>query len=222
MEEISSDGSERSSLLALNPQAARFIRRLYGSADYISGEQRYCLWITDEDEFAAKQITHIAKRLEMVRAARLDGGEVARGLVSAPHRFRYTHVPRHQAIIIPRVSSERREYLPAGLLELEKHCRGLAQAIYDPPLWVFAIISSKLHLLWAKTTSGKLKSDIRYSSGLSYNTFPISALTEQNRSDLTRCAQSICLPAKHIFRRRSPTSMTRRYARRASPGPRGQ
>jgi hypothetical protein len=193
---------ERASLLRGAPNVARFIRKLYGSADYISGEQRYCLWIGDQEVTQASQIPEIAERIANVRASRLGGGEVAQGLVTTPHRFRYTHTPKQRAIIIPRVSSERREYLPAGLLDANSIIGDSAQAVYDPELWVFAIVLSKLHLVWAKTTSGRLKSDIRYSSALSYNTFPVPALTSQNKAALSRCAEDI-LVARELYYPRS-------------------
>jgi hypothetical protein len=182
---------ERVALLVSSPNASPFIRPLYGSADYIGGEQRYCLWISDNDEAVAKRVPQIAERIELVRSARRDGGEVARGLVEAPHRFRYTHTPKHQAIIIPRHFSERREYLPAGLLDGNSIIADSAQAIYDPPLWVFSIVVSRIHLVWARTTSGKIKNDTRYSSALSYNTFPIPSLTDQNNG-ISRGVQRMC------------------------------
>jgi hypothetical protein len=194
-------GEERVSLLASAPKAARFIRRLYGSADFISGEQRYCLWIGEHEINEALKFPAIAKRVANVREARLGGGEVAQGLVAVPYRFRYAHTPRRQAIIIPRVSSERRDYLPAGLLDSNSIIADSAQAVYDPELWVFAIILSKLHLVWARTTSGKLKSDIRYSSALSYNTFPVPVLTNQNKAALSRCAEEILLAREGYFPR---------------------
>ncbi|QDM32868.1 class I SAM-dependent DNA methyltransferase [Tardiphaga sp. vice352] len=194
-------GRCKTSLLASSPSAARFVRRLYGSADYINGEQRYCLWIGDNEVQDALRIPEIAERIADVQKARQVGGEVAQGLVAAPHRFRYTHTPRQRAIIIPRVSSERREYLPAGLLDRNSVIADSAQAVYDPELWVFSIILSKLHLVWAKTTSGKLKNDIRYSSALSYNTFPVPALTNLNKAALSRSAEDILIAREVLFPR---------------------
>lgn len=184
---------ERDALLREFPEARRFVRRLYGSGDYISGQQRFCIWISDTCVSDALKIPAIASRVANVRQARTIGGDVARGLLNSPHRFRYTHTARINLIIVPRVSSERREYMPAGILESGAIVSDSAQAIYDPPLWTFSVIVGRIHMAWVRTVSGKLKSDIRYASALCYNTFPIPQLTERNKADLTRCAENILL-----------------------------
>lgn len=134
-----------------------------------------------------------------VAESRQKGGEVARGLKNVPHRFRYTHTSKRWAIIVPRVSSERRTYVPFGLLDAQCIISDSAQAIYDPDLWVFSIMSSKLHMSWIKAVSGRLKNDIRYSSALCYNTFPVPVLTENDKEALTRCAEDILLAREAHF-----------------------
>ena len=191
--------AERDELLSEFPQAHDIVKRLFGSGDYIGGQQRFCLWITDGNLQESLKIPAVASRIESVRLTREGGGDVARGLVKSPHKFRYTHMAHNYLIIVPRVSSERREYIPAGTLDSSSIVADSAQAIYDPPLWVFSIIVSKLHMAWVRTVSGKLKSDIRYASALCYNTFPLPALTDQNKADLTHCAENILLARESHF-----------------------
>jgi MmeI, target recognition domain/MmeI, C-terminal domain len=74
-----------------------------------------------------------------------------------------------------------------------------AFGLYDAPLWNMALIASRLHLVWIATVCGKLKTDFRYSNSLGWNTFPVPALTEKNKDDLTRCAEDILLAREAHF-----------------------
>ena len=103
------------------------------------------------------------------------------------------------AIVVPSVSSERRPYLPAGLVDERTTLTNLAFALYDAPLWNMALLVSRLHLIWIATVCGKLKTDFRYSNTLGWNTFPVLTLTEKNKADLTRCAEDILLAREAHF-----------------------
>jgi len=104
-----------------------------------------------------------------------------------------------RTILIPGVSSERREFLPVGLVDSQTALTNLAFALYDAPLWNMALIASRLHLVWIATVCGKLKTDFRYSNTLGWNTFPVPKLTESNKADLTRCAEDILLAREVHF-----------------------
>jgi len=100
---------------------------------------------------------------------------------------------------MPQVSSERREYLPIGLLPPRSIVSNLAFALYDAPLWNMALIASRLHLVWIATVCGKLETRYRYSNTLGWNTFPVPPLTEKNKADLTACAEAILLAREAHF-----------------------
>jgi hypothetical protein len=102
-------------------------------------------------------------------------------------------------LILPGVSSENREYLPVGLLDSLSVVSNLAFALYDAPLWNMALIASRIHLVWIATICGKLETRYRYSNTLGWNTFPVPALTEKNKADLTRCAEDILLAREHHY-----------------------
>ena len=102
-------------------------------------------------------------------------------------------VAEQYALIVPRINSERRQYLPVGLLPQRSIVSDQAYALYDAPLWNMALIASRLHLVWIATVCGKLKTDFRYSNTLGWNAFPVPTLTEKNRADLTACAENILL-----------------------------
>jgi hypothetical protein len=181
-------------------QHARFIRRIYGSAEFIRGLERYCLWIEDRHLDEAMRIMAIRQRIEGVRAMRLksrDSG--ANEMAARAHQMREMNIGQKQTIVMPRVSSETRGYLPVGLIDQRTTVTDLSFALYDAPLWNMALIASRLHLVWIGTVCGKLKTDFRYSNTLGWNTFPVPLLTEQNKTDLTACAENILLARESHF-----------------------
>ncbi|MHB1280771.1 MAG: type IIL restriction-modification enzyme MmeI [Acidithiobacillus sp.] len=103
------------------------------------------------------------------------------------------------AIAVPKVSSARRFYIPCALTDDMTVVSDLARVIYDAPVWNLALIASRLHLVWIGTVCGKLKTDFRYSNTLGWNTFPVPLLTEQNKADLTACAENILLAREAHF-----------------------
>ncbi len=192
---------ESRQMITDDPKASGFIRPLYGSKEFISASPRACLWIREEDVNTALEIPKIAAKLEEVskyrRAAKQD--KAAQKLANTPYRFRDQFVAESHTLVVPRVSSENRQFLPIGLLPGLAIVQDQAFALYDAPLWNMALIASRLHLVWIATVCGKLKTDFRYSNTLGWNTFPVPTLTEQNKIDMTRCAEQILLAREHYF-----------------------
>ncbi|MEQ1517813.1 MAG: type IIL restriction-modification enzyme MmeI, partial [Usitatibacteraceae bacterium] len=116
-----------------------------------------------------------------------------------PHRFKQVFESKYAVLIIPRHTSENRDYLPTDIFSSDTICSDSAMAIYDPPLWCLSVLSSKLHMAWIATVCGKIKTDFRYSNTLGWNTFPVPTLTEQNKVDLTRCAEDILFAREAHF-----------------------
>ncbi len=201
------DSAQAHQLKELFPDLAHNIRPVAGTTEFIDGISRYCLWF-EVDELDQARIHPATKsRIESVLAYRKTGGEVARTLVSRPHQFRYRHQCEKAQILVPQVSSERREYLPVGFLNSQIIITHLAHAIYDPTLVDFSVLSSRLHLVWVATICGKLETRLRYASNLGWNTFPVPTLTERNKEDLTRCAEDILLARDAHF----PTTIADLY-----------
>lgn len=190
---------EAQALMLTQQQYSRFVRRIYGSAEFIRGIERHCLWIEDDHLNEALSIPVIHDRINNVRALRLKGGKTANDIATRSHQFQRTNIGKHSTIVVPRVSSESRAYLPAGYLSAGNIVSDSAFAIYDAPLWNLALIASRLHLVWIATVCGKLKTDFRYSNTLGWNTFPLPKLTEKNREDLTHCAEDILLAREMHF-----------------------
>jgi hypothetical protein len=191
---------ELAALRLSTAQQSRFIRRIYGSAEFIRGLSRYCLWIEDGHLDEALKIEGIAHRIEGVRAMRLasrDSG--TKQMAARAHQMREMNIGRTQTIVMPSVSSESRAYLPVGLIDARSTVTNLAFALYDAPLWNMALIASRLHLVWIATVCGKLETRYRYSNTLGWNTFPVPTLTAQNKADLTACAENILLAREAHF-----------------------
>ena len=182
-------------------QRDRFIRRIFGAQDFINGGTRYCIWIEDKNLVEARQIPAFDERIEAVRELRLASPDKGARTVLAkrPHQLKLMRIGTSHAIVVPSVSSERRPYLPAGLVDERTTLTNLAFALYDAPLWNMALLVSRLHLIWIATVCGKLKTDFRYSNTLGWNTFPVLTLTEKNKADLTRCAEDILLAREAHF-----------------------
>lgn len=193
-------GSERAVLLREHPEAGRFLRRFVGSREIISGGDRWCLWIEDSDLAEAATIAGVRNRLERVAEMRSSSrGSQARGGATTPHRFVFIAHRPGRAIAVPKVSSERRTFLPCSLVDDSTIVSDAARVIYDAPTWNLALIASRLHLVWIATVCGKLETRYRYSNTLGWNTFPVPTLTEKNQTDLTRCAEDILLAREAHF-----------------------
>ena len=195
------DVDEKNELIARCPQAADFLMTAYGASEYIRGVVRHCLWIKDGDAKRAQSLQEVAIRLKGVAEARLRSPKNATKNGAAwPHRFEEVKQTGNEVVtIVPKVSSESREYLPVGLLPPGSIITDLAFALYDSPLWNMALIASRLHLVWIATVCGKMKTDFRYSNTLGWNTFPAPQLTEQSKADLTQCAEDILLAREAHF-----------------------
>lgn len=191
---------ERNTLLFSFPELSTLIIPLYGAQEFIKGLTRYCLWIDDEDLAIAHSNDFVRSRIEKVRKVRIASRDKSyNDLADRPHQFRDRNLGRFSTILAPTVSSESRPYLPATLLKGGVGTTNQAYALYDAPLWNMALIASKLHLVWIGTVCGKLKTDFRYSNTLGWNTFPVPTLTDQNKADLTRCAEDILLAREVHF-----------------------
>lgn len=164
---------EKEQLLSQEPAANRFVYRYVGSADFIKNNQRSCLWITDENLAAAERIDFIRQRMSRVKKMRLTAkASTTKSAAQSSHKFiQIQNFSKKHSLVIPRVSSATRYYLPVGLLPRKAVVSDSAQAIYDSPLWNMALIASRIHLVWIASVCGKLKTDFRYSNTLGWNTF---------------------------------------------------
>ena len=180
---------EMESLCQQDARAKRFVKKYMGAQELIRGLDRYCLWVEDRDVEEARQVGSISQRLERVRAMRLASKKAAtRELASVPHRFEYRAYKPTDSIIVPSVSSERREYIPIGFLGPDTVISNLAFAVYEAEPWLFGLLTSRMHMVWTRAVGGKMKTDYRYSNTIVYNNFPVRELTDAEKQELTQLA----------------------------------
>ncbi len=180
---------QKNELLTLHPQAEKYVRGLSGSEEFINGKTRWCLVIPDSQVDDATRIDIISKRLDSVSAHRAKSTEKStRAMADTPNRFYYFAHQETDSVIIPRVSSERREYIPAGYLDRLTVISDSANAAYEVQPWVFALLTSKTHMVWLRAVGGKMKTDYRYSSTIVYNNFPVPEISDAMKERLTTAA----------------------------------
>lgn len=192
---------EYEAVLRDTPEAARFIKRFLGAQEFIRGEQRYCLWIEDSERANAEVIPELRRRIHAVAKVRAESKAAeTRPAAAFPHRFRQIQsIAESHSLVVARVSSENREYLPIGLEDSRTIIGDRNFALYDAPLWNLALIASRLHWVWIGTVCVRMRTDFSYSNTLGWNTFPVPLLTEQNKADLTACAEDILLAREVHF-----------------------
>ena len=183
------------------PLASKFLRPLYGSKEFITANPRACLWIEKNDFFDAIKIPKIAKRIKDVERSRKEAmhDKTAQKLAGMPYRFRDQVTANKLVMVVPRISSENRPYLPVGILPPESIIQEKAFALYDAPLWNMALIASRLHWVWIGAVCMRMRTDFSYSNTIGLNTFPVPKLTDKNKADLTRCAEDILLARELHF-----------------------
>jgi hypothetical protein len=181
--------------------ASKFVKRFVGAQELINGISRYCIWIEDCDVEEAKSIAAIGSRIESVRKMRLESKAAStRDYAGFAHKFRQIQgICKTNCIVVPRVSSENRSVLPVSYFDSHTIVGDRNFAMCDVPLWNMAVIASRLHWVWIGAVCVRLEMRFSYSNTLGWNTFPVPLLTEQNKADLTACAEDILLAREVHF-----------------------
>lgn len=188
------DQQEKDEIMKSDPNCEKFIHPLLGAQEFIRGEKRYCLWITESNYEEADTIQVIHKRIQKCQQTRLESERAStQKLAEKPYSFGEVRYKETECIIIPRVSSERRKYIPMGFLDKGTVISDSAFAIYDASLWLFGILTSEMHMVWVRTVGGRLKTDYRYSAGLCYNTFPFPSISGTKKSEIEEAATNVLL-----------------------------
>ena len=181
------DRSERDMLLNAHPDAARFIRRLYGSQELMKGIERYCLWVGDDEVEEARSIAEIERRFAAVARDRSaeEASDISKAFADRPHRFlQRPGAATSHTIMVPAITSEDRGWLPVAIMDHENIINNKVYGLFDGAIWQAAVLSSRLHRLWLETVGGRLKEDPSYSNQLVWNTFPLPSLSDRRKADL--------------------------------------
>ena len=178
---------ERDAFIANEPGAAKWFRRWLGSDEFINGWERWCLWLGDCPPDELRKLPECRKRVEAARTFRLASkSEPTKKLANIPTRFHVENIPNDNYLVIPKVSSERRAFIPIGFISPETLCSDLVFIVPDATLLHLGIITSTMHMAWTRSVCGRLKSDYRYSGGIVYNNFPWPELTPPQPSPASR------------------------------------
>jgi type I restriction-modification system DNA methylase subunit/REP element-mobilizing transposase RayT len=165
--------SDKISLCDKYPVLNTVFRVLLGSEEYINKKKRYCLWFKNADTSIIRTIPEVYEAVEKVKRARESSSrEGTRKLASTPYLFGEIRQPDDDYIVIPRVSSEKRRYVPIGFIKPEVIVNDSVQIIPSATLYHFGILTSNVHMAWMRAVCGRLKSDYRYSKDVVYNNFP--------------------------------------------------
>jgi hypothetical protein len=167
------DATSKEELLSESKDVASFIRPFVGSEEFLNRTERWCLWLLDCPPELIHRSPLLRTRIDAVRAARQESGrEATRKLAKTPQLFGEIRQPDTPYLLLPKVSSESRSYMPIGFLEPHIIANGSALIIPGATRFHFGVLSSALHIAWMRSTCGRMKSDYQYSSTIVYNNFP--------------------------------------------------
>ena len=191
--------SEKEELTRNNPTLSKIIHPYVGSLELIRGEKRFCIYIPDAQLKEYAECPEIYSRIKKVQVERLKSKkEAKREWAKRPHLFMEDRYVNSSSFVVPRVSSENRDYIPIGyIVDGNTIISDSAFAVYDAASSVFGIITSKLHMIWVKTIGGYLGTSIRYSATLCYNTFPFPKISAEKKAEIEAAAEEVLITREY-------------------------
>ncbi|MCA0381568.1 MAG: N-6 DNA methylase [Bacteroidetes bacterium] len=191
---------EKNELISNYPKALKFVRNYIGSEEYINSLKRYCLWLEDINPNELKEVPPILERLKKVKDFRNVSTKAATvKWAKFPSVFIENRQPKSNYLLIPRVSSENREYIPIGYLDAENIASDSAITLPNSSLFHFGVLTSSMHMAWVKQVCGRLKSDYRYSNTIVYNNFPWPLSPTDKQKQAVEAAAQQVLDARAQF-----------------------
>ena len=183
---------EMNEFIAKEPNSKKYFKRWYGADEFINGKIRYCLWLGDCPPNELRSMPECMKRIKAVRDFRLASkSEGTRKIADKPTRFHVENMPDSDFILIPKVSTSERFYVPIGIMSNSVLTSDLVLIIPNATLADFAILTSSVHMEWMRAVCGRLGDGYRYSANIVYNNFPFASLDEKDKETLTATAQGI-------------------------------
>ncbi len=189
--------ADKEALLAIEPQAAKWIRPFLGAEEFINNTARWCLWLVDCPPNELRAMPEVMKRVQAVKAMRLNSSDKqTQQDANTPAQFQKIRQPNSQYLLIPSVSSERRTYVPIGFIEANTIVSNLVYALPDATLFHFGVMTSAMHNAFMRFTCGRLESRFRYSNTIVYNNYPWpgfagEALSDKHRQAIEQAAQCV-------------------------------
>lgn len=191
--------SEMNEFIKKEPESAKYFLKWYGSDEFINNRPRFCLWLGGCSPAELRRMPECMKRVQAVRDFRLASKSApTQKLADTPTRFHVENMPESSYIIIPRVSSERRKYIPMGYLNPDCLTSDSAHIIPNATLYHFGVLTSSVHMAWMRAVCGRLEMRYRYSKDIVYNNFPWCNPTDAQKTKIEATAQSI-LDARVLY-----------------------
>lgn len=186
------DENEKDLLIKHEPHAEEWIKPFAMGDEFINNLKRYCLWLTDCPPSELRKMPHVLARVEKVKQMRITSKKLStQALAAQPTRFGELRQPKSSYLAIPRVSSERRLYIPIGFLPASFIAGDKLQTIENAKNFHFGVLSSVMHNAWTRAVCGRMKSDYSYSASIVYNNFPWPEPTEKQTQSIEVCAQAV-------------------------------
>ena len=190
---------EKEAFVKSEPLAEKWFRPWIGSHEFINRYYRYCLYLKECPPDELRKMPKCMGRVEQVRKFRLESSRASTNkMADYPLSFSTTCIPDKSYIVIPKVSSERRKYIPMGLIDPNILSSDLVFIIPNATLYHLGILTSNVHMAWMRAVCGRLKSDYRYSKDVVYNNFPWPTPTDQQKAKIEQTAQAI-LDARALY-----------------------
>lgn len=184
---------QKDEFIKQEPKAAKFIKKFMGAREFINNIPRYCLWLVDVPPSELRSMPLVMKRIEAVKEMRLASVKknTRENLSQTPTLFEFISHNNQPYLLVPRVSSERREYMPIGYMGADIICGDRNFMIPHASLYEFAIMTSNMHMAWMRITSSRLETRYQYSNTLTYNTFPWPNPTKEQKAKIIAYAQAV-------------------------------
>ena len=190
---------EMISFIRKEPLSEKWFRPWVGSDEFINGKRRYCLWLGDCPPNELRKMPEAIKRVEAVKKFRGESkSQQTRVIASKPRRFHVENMPKGDYIVLPKVSSERREYVPMGLMTPHTLSSDLVFVISNATLYLLGVLTSGIHMAWMRAVCGRLEMRYRYSKDIVYNNFPFPTPTDAQKEAIEKTAQGI-LDARALY-----------------------
>ena len=193
------DQEDVEKLLKESPDNQRFIRKYAGGAEIINSRERWCLWLKDASPSELRKSGFISHRLQLTREFRAASNRPQTlKLADTPWLFGEIRQPDTNMLVIPKVSSERRRYIPVAFVSPDVIINGSALIVPNATLYDLGVIISNVHMAWMRAVCGRMKSDYQYSGSNVYNNFPWASPTSEQRARIAETAQAI-LDARALY-----------------------
>jgi hypothetical protein len=183
---------EKDGFLQQEPKAAVYIKPFVGSQEFINNEKRFCLWLVDIDPKTLRSMPLVMERVERVKQMRLNSSSsTTRVAADRPTLFFTIAQPNSEFLILPEVSSDRRHYIPIGFMSKNTIASNKCLIVPDADIFLFGILTSKMHMAWTRYVCGRLGIGYQYSASIVYNTFPCPTSTDKQKFTIKEAAQEV-------------------------------